>query len=75
MTKSVSNVFKSFDIFGQPLRLQVRGLSTFVTLPGAIITFLIYIVSIGYAQQKFMIMWHYEDTLYQTKTTLTPVED
>lgn len=58
----ISSLLKSIDLFGDKVQFKVKDKTTFVTLPGALVTLMIYFLIVLYGQQKFRIMWQYEDT-------------
>ena len=58
----------SLDKFGTHIRFNFGGRSSFPSYSGAILSLLILIVIIPYAVNKFIIMWEFGDTHYQTVT-------
>ena len=68
MLKNLSNIFKTIDKFGEPIQFKANRRVTYTTIPGALITLLIYMFIMIYGFSKFTIMWKREDTLHQSTT-------
>ena len=73
--KKASNAFarlgpyvRSIDSFGQSTGLEIDGSSTFNSIGGALITLVIFAITISYSVRQFMVMLEYGDTHHLTTT-------
>ena len=73
--KHVLNLIKSVDNFGETVNFQIAGKPTFASWSGAILTLIVYLLTLIYAQQKLVTMMSYGDTNFQTKTIQVTAEE
>ena len=62
--KKVSNYIMSFDFFGEPAKLKVKGRDTYPSCMGTLLTFGILATVLAYGVNKYNIMMNYGDTTY-----------
>ena len=62
---SLSNTFRKFDIFGESVAFKIAGESSVTSCAGAIMTILITVVTLVYAQTRLQVMIDFQDTRFQ----------
>ena len=65
---SLLNTFRKLDIFGESVAFQIAGEASVTSCAGAIMTMLITVVTLVYAQARFQVMVDYQDTRFQETT-------
>ena len=60
----VAKTFKSLDLFGEGVSLEVDGQATHKTWVGALFSLVIIVVTISYAVTRFEVMRKYGDTTF-----------
>ena len=60
----ISNFFMSFDYFGEPAKLKVKGTNTLPSFCGTVLSFIILLFCTVYAVNKYNTMKEYGDTSY-----------
>ena len=61
----MSNTFRKFDIFGESVAFKIAGESSVTSCAGAIMTILITVVTLVYAQTRLQVMIDFQDTKFQ----------
>ena len=72
--KSISNGFKSLDLFGSTIGFQIRGNEAYNTIPGALISLIIYVIVLIYGTNKFFKMYNNLDTNFMQETKAGHIE-
>ena len=61
---SITNTFRSIDIFGEGVNFQIEGADTIKTTLGAMLTLLVFTAVVFYGQDKLRTMLDRTDTYY-----------
>ena len=64
--KKFTETFKSFDAFGKRINLTINNRNTYGTCFGTVLTLLIYMVVLIYAQERGQKLYKRLDTFHQT---------
>ena len=64
---------KAFDIFGEEIKFNIKGMSSSKSYVGTLLTLIVFTVTVAYTYQRGRIMMERNDTIFLTAKTLSEV--